>query len=355
MTKKWYEHACIYEIFINSFRDGNFDGYGDIIGILEKVNLLSLMRFDALLLSPLGIPPTGEMEELPPHDRIDPAYGDDFQIEHLAGMLQERGMRLMLDLIPTGDLAYAADYWISRGVEGFRLGGTPSHELTRDFRKHLDDEYGAGVCPVITGTAAGYEEARSYFGTEAAPESNVCANFSMEAAILAAAGTGDATPVKQFAKEMYGGLPKDAAWAHFLRYKDGAVRRFAPLLGADKKKVMAMAALLASLPGPMLWYYGDELLLADEPELAGLDAVRQRIPWDYMDEQAQKPDSFVVWLSQTLESRRMLPGLLGGELEVLDSEPHILRFVRKSDTSLSTLFQVNFSTFDYFWEYTQSE
>jgi glycosidase len=294
------------------------------------------------------------MTELPSHDYVDPAYGNDFQIEHLASLLQEKNMKLMLDLIPAGDLNYAADYWISRGVEGFRLGGAPDRELVRDLRKHLDGEYGAGVCPVATGRVADYAEAREYFGKDAAPESNICANFDIESAILTAVDTGDASPVKDLAGSMYHDLPPYSAWMHFLRYKGGAVRRFAPLLGADQKKITAVAALLMSLPGSMLWYYGDELLLADEPELAGLDAVRQRIPWDYMDEQTQRPDAFVAWLSQALNTRRRLPGLLGGELLLQDSEPHILRFIRKSDTGLSTVFQIDFLSFDYYWEYTST-
>jgi glycosidase len=37
MAKLWYKDAIIYELYIKAFKDSNNDGYGDINGLISKL------------------------------------------------------------------------------------------------------------------------------------------------------------------------------------------------------------------------------------------------------------------------------------------------------------------------------
>jgi alpha-glucosidase len=49
---KWWQKAVFYQIYPRSFADGNGDGIGDFIGIIERLDYLADPGVDALWLSP---------------------------------------------------------------------------------------------------------------------------------------------------------------------------------------------------------------------------------------------------------------------------------------------------------------
>ena len=40
MNEKWWKNAVVYQIYPKSFRDTNGDGFGDIPGVMEKLDYL---------------------------------------------------------------------------------------------------------------------------------------------------------------------------------------------------------------------------------------------------------------------------------------------------------------------------
>src|SRR5438034_7977468 len=59
----------------------------------------------------------------------------------------------------------------------------------------------------------------------------------------------------------------------------GIRRRLAPLLGNDRPRIEVMNALLFSLPGTPVIYYGDEIGMGDNVYLGDRNGVRTPMQW----------------------------------------------------------------------------
>ena len=59
----------------------------------------------------------------------------------------------------------------------------------------------------------------------------------------------------------------------------GIRRRLAPLLDGDRRRIELMNALLMSLPGSPILYYGDEIGMGDNYYLGDRDGVRTPMQW----------------------------------------------------------------------------
>src|ERR1039457_1166892 len=64
-----------------------------------------------------------------------------------------------------------------------------------------------------------------------------------------------------------------------MRINLGIRRRLAPLLGNDRRKIELMNALLFSLPGAPVIYYGDEIGMGDNIYLGDRNSVRTPMQW----------------------------------------------------------------------------
>jgi glycosidase len=53
MKKHWSKERFVYQIYPRSFRDGNGDGVGDLLGILEKIPYLQDLGVGIVWLSPV--------------------------------------------------------------------------------------------------------------------------------------------------------------------------------------------------------------------------------------------------------------------------------------------------------------
>ena len=97
---KWWQTAVFYQIYPRSFADGNGDGIGDFIGMIDKLDYLADLGVDALWLSPHFPSPQFDVGyDISDYVNVAPEYGtlDDFK-QFLDGA-HERGMRVILDLV----------------------------------------------------------------------------------------------------------------------------------------------------------------------------------------------------------------------------------------------------------------
>jgi 1,4-alpha-glucan branching enzyme len=57
----WWKDAVVYQIFVPSFKDANGDGYGDLRGVIEKLENLVDLGINIIWLSPIFDSPMYDM------------------------------------------------------------------------------------------------------------------------------------------------------------------------------------------------------------------------------------------------------------------------------------------------------
>jgi len=98
----WWRDAVVYQIYPRSFQDSDGDGVGDLRGIVQRLDYLAWLGVDAFWLSPIYPSPLADFGyDVSDYTAIDPQLGtlDDF--DALVADAHERGLRLLLDLIPS--------------------------------------------------------------------------------------------------------------------------------------------------------------------------------------------------------------------------------------------------------------
>lgn len=99
--RPWWEEAVLYQIYPRSFQDSDADGVGDLRGVVDRVDYLEWLGVDAVWLSPVFRSPMADFGyDISDYRAIDPVFGSLADLETLRDGLHERGMRLLLDLVP---------------------------------------------------------------------------------------------------------------------------------------------------------------------------------------------------------------------------------------------------------------
>ena len=135
-----------------------------------------------------------------------------------------------------------------------------------------------------------------------------------------------------------------------MRINLGIRRRLAPLLGNDRRKIELLNALLFSLPGTPVIYYGDEIGMGDNVYLGDRNGVRTPMQWTAdrnagfstanphrlylpliteqgyhyesvnVETQAANPASLLSWMRQLIALRKRHRVLGRGTIEFLEPE-----------------------------------
>ena len=97
----WWQTAIIYQIYPRSFQDSNGDGVGDLRGIVRRLDYLVELGVDAIWLSPIFCSPMADFGyDIVDYTDIDPLFGTLNEFDELLGAVHDRGLRLLLDLVP---------------------------------------------------------------------------------------------------------------------------------------------------------------------------------------------------------------------------------------------------------------
>ena len=98
----WWRDAVVYQIYPRSFQDSDGDGVGDLAGIASRLDHLAWLGVDALWLSPIYPSPLADSGyDVADHAAVDPAYGTLADFDALLAACHERGLKLLLDLVPS--------------------------------------------------------------------------------------------------------------------------------------------------------------------------------------------------------------------------------------------------------------
>ncbi|MDQ3422473.1 MAG: maltose alpha-D-glucosyltransferase [Actinomycetota bacterium] len=216
----------------------------------------------------------------------------------------------------------ALDFWLDLGIDGFRLDAVPylyeredtngenlpeTHEFLRSVRRHVDDNYPDRV--VLAEANQWPADVVDYFGhfESGGDECHMCFHFPVMPRIFMAVRRESRYPISEILAQTPA-IPSNCQWGIFLRNHDeltlemvtdedrdymwgeyakdprmkaniGIRRRLAPLLENDINQMELFTAMLLSLPGSPVLYYGDEIGMGDNIWLGDRDGVRTPMQW----------------------------------------------------------------------------
>ena len=208
--------------------------------------------------------------------------------------------------------------WLDTGVDGLRLDAIPylverdgtnnenlpeTHAVLKRIRAELDQHYSDRM--LLAEANQWPEDTRPYFGD--GDECHMGFHFPLMPRMYMALAQEDRHPITDILRQTPA-IPDECQWAIFLRNHDeltlemvtdkerdymwnhyasdrrarinmGIRRRLAPLLGNDRRKIELMNAMLFSMPGTPVVYYGDEIGMGDNYYLGDRDGVRTPMQW----------------------------------------------------------------------------
>jgi maltose alpha-D-glucosyltransferase/alpha-amylase len=210
------------------------------------------------------------------------------------------------------------DFWLEMGVDGLRLDAVPylyegvgtncenltqTHAFLKELRRRLDQKFRGRM--FLAEANQWPEDAASYFGD--GDECHMAFHFPLMPRMFMALRMEDRFPIIDILQQTPV-IPDICQWALFLRNHDeltlemvtdedrdymyrvyaqdpkmrinlGIRRRLASLLGNHRRRIELMMALLFSMPGTPVLYYGDEIGMGDNIYLGDRDGVRTPMQW----------------------------------------------------------------------------
>jgi maltose alpha-D-glucosyltransferase/alpha-amylase len=290
-------------------------------------------------------------------------------------------------------------FWLDLGIDGFRLDAVPylfeedgtncenlprTHEYLKRVRAEIDANYPDRV--LLAEANQWPEDVVHYFGD--GDECHMAFHFPVMPRMFMSLRREEATPMYEIL-ERTPAIPENCAWGLFLRNHDeltlemvtdeerdymyteyakdprmklnvGIRRRLAPLLDNGRDEIELMHAILFSLPGAPVLYYGDEIGMGDNIYLGDRDGVRTPMQWtsdrnggfsraDFaqlylpplmdpvygyqavnIEAALRTPTSLLRWLHRFIALRKQHPVFGLGTYEPLRSEnPRIFAHVRR--------------------------
>ena len=295
-------------------------------------------------------------------------------------------------------------FWLDLGIDGFRLDAVPylferegticenlpeTHEYLKRVRAEIDANYADRV--MLAEANQWPADVVHYFGE--GNECHMAFQFPVMPRLFMGIRREEAGPIVDIL-EQTPAIPDNAQWGLFLRNHDeltlemvseeerdymwaeyaqdprmklnlGIRRRLAPLLDNGRDEVELMTAILFSLPGSPVLYYGDEIGMGDNVYLGDRDGVRTPMQWtgdrnggfsraDFaqlylpplmdpvygyqalnVEAQLRTPTSFLRWLARFIALRKEHPvfGLGTYEPQATDN-PRVFAHVRRYEEDI---------------------
>jgi len=295
-------------------------------------------------------------------------------------------------------------FWLGLGVDGLRLDAVPyifkregtncenlpeTHAFLRELRSYIDAKFAGRM--LLAEANQWPEEAVAYLAE--GKECNMAFHFPLMPRMFMSVRMEDRFPLT----DIWAQTPEiDPAcqWALFLRNHDeltlemvtdeerdymyrayaqdarmrvnlGIRRRLAPLLGNHRRTIELNNALLFSLPGTPVIYYGDEIGMGDNVYLGDRDGVRTPMQWSadrnagfssanpqrlilpviidpeyhYQSANVEAHESnrhsLLWWMRRMVALRKQTKAFGRGSMEFLNPEnSHVLAFIRAHEGQL---------------------
>lgn len=112
-----FRDKVVYQIYPKSFKDSNKDGFGDLQGIIEKLDYLQNLGIDHIWITPVFPSPQKDNGyDVADYCAIDPRFGTMADMEELIRESGRRGIGLMLDMV--FNHTSTAHEWFRRALAG---------------------------------------------------------------------------------------------------------------------------------------------------------------------------------------------------------------------------------------------
>ena len=99
-NEKWWKKVVVYQIYPKSFQDSNGDGFGDLQGIIKRLDYLETLGINAIWLSPVFKSPQADNGyDISDYRDIDPTFGSLDDMEELINEAKKHNIRIMMDLV----------------------------------------------------------------------------------------------------------------------------------------------------------------------------------------------------------------------------------------------------------------
>jgi maltose alpha-D-glucosyltransferase/alpha-amylase len=295
-------------------------------------------------------------------------------------------------------------FWLDLGLDGFRLDAVPylferegtncenlpeTHIYLKRIRREVDERYPDRV--LLAEANQWPDDVVEYFGD--GDQCHMAFHFPVMPRMFMALRREEAVPIYEILRSTPQ-IPETCQWGLFLRNHDeltlemvtdeerdymyaeyakdprmklnlGIRRRLAPLLDNGRDEIELMHAILFSLPGSPVLYYGDEIAMGDNVFLGDRDGVRTPMQWtgdrnggfsraDFaqlyapplmdpvygfqavnIEAQLRTPTSMLRWLHRFIALRKEHPVFGFGSYEPIEtSNPRIFAHLRRFEDDL---------------------
>src|SRR3954466_12105159 len=100
MPERWFKQAVIYCVDVETFQDSNDDGYGDLRGLISRLDYLARLGVTCLWLNPIHPTPNrDDGYDVADYYAVDERLGSLGDFAELVLLAKERGIRILLDLV----------------------------------------------------------------------------------------------------------------------------------------------------------------------------------------------------------------------------------------------------------------
>ena len=116
----WLSDAVFYQIYPSSFQDSNGDGYGDLQGIISRLDYIKSIGITAIWLNPVYVSGwTDGGYDIIDYYRVDKRFGDNDDLVELIQKAHARGIKVVMDLVA----GHSSDQceWFLQSKEGDNL------------------------------------------------------------------------------------------------------------------------------------------------------------------------------------------------------------------------------------------
>ncbi len=97
----WWQSSIIYQIYPRSFQDSDDDGIGDLNGIRQRLDYVESLGVKAIWLSPIYPSPMHDFGyDVADYKAVNPIFGTMADFDALLVEVHDRGLKLILDLVP---------------------------------------------------------------------------------------------------------------------------------------------------------------------------------------------------------------------------------------------------------------